>query len=95
VLLSIDKKFIIYVLILLLVSISKSFGTNVSNIDTKKGIISLMYHRFDENKYPSTNIKTEIFKQHLEEINKAEIKFINIKKFEKMMETNINEIIYF
>ncbi len=50
-----------------------------------------MYHRFDENKYPSTNIKTEIFKQHLEEINKAEIKFINIKKFEKMMETNINE----
>ncbi len=54
-----------------------------------------MYHRFDENKYPSTNIKTEIFKQHLEEINKAEIKFINIKKFEKMMETNINEIIYF
>jgi len=50
-----------------------------------------MYHRFDENKYPSTNIKTEIFKQHLEEINKTGIKFINIKKFEKMMETNINE----
>ena len=26
------------------------------------GIISLMYHRFEENKYPSTNIKLKILK---------------------------------
>ena len=29
------------------------------------GIISLMYHRFEENKYPSTNIKLKDFKEHL------------------------------
>ena len=26
----------------------------------------LMYHRFNENKYPSTNIKMEIFKKQIE-----------------------------
>jgi len=24
-----------------------------------------MYHRFEENKYPSTNIKLDIFKKHI------------------------------
>ena len=28
-----------------------------------------MYHRFNENKYPSTNIRNEIFVEHLQEIN--------------------------
>ena len=32
-----------------------------------------MYHRFNENKYPSTNIRNEIFLQHLNEIKKSEI----------------------
>ena len=66
---SIDKKFIISVLILLLISISKSFGTTINNLDINKGIIALMYHRFDENKYPSTNIINEIFIKHIIEIN--------------------------
>ena len=26
------------------------------------GVMSIMYHRFDENKYPSTNIKIDILK---------------------------------
>lgn len=30
-----------------------------------KGVLSLMYHRFNENKYPSTNIKMEIFVQQI------------------------------
>jgi len=34
-----------------------------------------MYHRFNENKYPSTNIKNEIFLEHLNEINKENNKF--------------------
>ena len=29
------------------------------------GIISLMYHRFDENKYPSTNIRMDDFLEHI------------------------------
>jgi poly-beta-1,6-N-acetyl-D-glucosamine N-deacetylase len=47
------------------------------------GIISLMYHRFEENKYPSTNIKILDFTNHLEIIKKNNIKFINPKNFQR------------
>ena len=41
-----------------------------------------MYHRFEENKYPSTNIKIIDFKEHLKMIKKSGIKFINPSNFE-------------
>ena len=88
---SIEKKFIISVLILLILSVSKSFGINLENFNTKAGVISLMYHRFDENKYPSTNIKNEVFLKHLEEIDKFEIEFIDFNKFKKVIKSNISK----
>lgn len=45
------------------------------------GIISIMYHRFEENKYPSTNIKMDDFLKHLEMIEKEKIEFVNPKNF--------------
>ena len=50
-----------------------------------------MYHRFDENKYPSTNIRMEIFKQQLSEIDKQKIEFITFNKFEKIIKNNIEK----
>ncbi len=47
-----------------------------------------MYHRFEENKYPSTNIKISEFKKHLEMIKKNDIKFINPSNFEKELYNN-------
>ena len=47
-----------------------------------------MYHRFEENKYPSTNIKISDFKKQLEIIQKSNIKFINPKDFEKELINN-------
>ena len=47
-----------------------------------------MYHRFEENKYPSTNIKILDFKKHLEIIQKNNIKFIDPKKFEMELKDN-------
>ena len=47
-----------------------------------------MYHRFDENKYPSTNIKISDFKKQLEIIQKSNIKFINPKDFKKELTNN-------
>jgi len=88
---SIDKKSIIFVLILLLLSISKSFGIDLNNLNTKNGVISLMYHRFDENKYPSTNIKSEIFIEHLNEISNAGIEFVSFEKFKKIIRNNIDK----
>ena len=40
-----------------------------------------MYHRFEENKYPSTNIKIQDFKTHLNLIEENNLKFINPKDF--------------
>ena len=78
-------------MILLLLSISKSLGVNLENLNTKKGIIALMYHRFNENKYPSTNIRNEIFKEHLQEIDNSGIDFITFKKFDELIRTNIDK----
>ena len=52
------------------------------------GIISLMYHRFEENKYPSTNIRIDDFKKHLSIIENNNIKFINPNNFEDELKNN-------
>ena len=41
-----------------------------------------MYHRFDENKYPSTNIKMDVFKNHIK-IIKDNFEFYDPSKLEK------------
>ena len=47
-----------------------------------------MYHRFNENKYPSTNIKMEIFDEHMKVIKKLNYEFYNaitfVKEFDKI-----------
>ena len=57
------KKFLI---IILFINIINSFYNSNSKAETidDYGIISLMY-RFDENKYPSTNIRMGDFKEHI------------------------------
>ena len=42
-----------------------------------------MYHRFNENKYPSTNIKIDIFKKQLELIEKNNIEYYDPAIFDK------------
>ena len=49
------------------------------------GLISIMYHRFNENKYPSTNIQLDIFKKQLDIIEKEGLKFINPRDFEESL----------
>ena len=57
-------------------------STDTNEIDDF-GIISLMYHRFEENKYPSTNIKLKDFKEHIKIIEENDINFVNPKNFEE------------
>ena len=47
-----------------------------------------MYHRFEENKYPSTNIKLKDFLEHIKIIENNNINFINPKNFEKKLKNN-------
>ena len=52
------------------------------------GIISLMYHRFEENKYPSTNIRIDNFKEHIKIIEENNISFVNPRNFEQELRNN-------
>ena len=47
-----------------------------------------MYHRFEENKYPSTNIRIDDFKKHISIIENNNIKFINPNNFEEELKNN-------
>jgi len=83
------KKFLIIYFFITLLSFQNNLYSNAfqENIEDF-GIISLMYHRFEENKYPSTNIKILDFKKQLEIIRQNNIKFINPKKFEEELVNN-------
>jgi len=45
-----------------------------------------MYHRFNEHKYPSTNIQMNIFKEQMEIIQNSNYTFSNPKQFEENFE---------
>ena len=55
------------------------------------GLISIMYHRFNESKYPSTNIQLDVFKEQLNIIEEEGIKFIHPNNFEKSLKEKKNE----
>ena len=50
-----------------------------------------MYHRFEENKYPSTNIRISDFVKQLELIESHNISFVNPKNFEQNLTLNKSE----
>ena len=66
---------------------SKIFADNKLNFDDY-GVISIMYHRFNENKYPSTNIQMEVFLEQLDMIEQMNIKFIDPKDFRQKLSEN-------
>ena len=73
----------LFIIISLFISISKAEEKNIKYYSDDKGILSLMYHRFDENKYPSTNIQMNVFKEQIEIIKKLKYSFYNPKDLEK------------
>jgi len=77
---SIIKQFLIIFLFLISTpGVSLSISNNIED----KGIIVLMYHRFEENKYPSTNVKIADFIKQIELIKKNGFRFVDANNFEK------------
>ena len=74
------KKFILF--IILFFYSTNLLAENNRYFDFDKGIVALMYHRFNEEKYPSTNIQMEVFKKQIEIIENSNISFINPINFE-------------
>ena len=61
---------------------SNAQENNVKYFSNDEGVLSIMYHRFNEFKYPSTNISMDVFKKHVELIFDANLSFYHPKKFE-------------
>ena len=77
----------LFIIILLFTYNSKAEEHNIKSYSDDKGILSLMYHRFDESKYPSTNIQMDVFKQQIKIIRNSKYKFYNPKDLEKNFHT--------
>jgi poly-beta-1,6-N-acetyl-D-glucosamine N-deacetylase len=73
----------LFIFILFIKTNSISDENNIKYYSGDEGILSLMYHRFNEHKYPSTNIQMNIFKKQMEIIKNSNYTFSNPKQFEK------------
>ncbi len=73
----------LFIIILLFTTSSKSEEKKIKYYSDDQGILPLMYHRFDENKYPSTNIQMNVFKQQIDIIRNFKYKFYDPKDLEK------------
>ena len=62
---------------------SSSQENNIKYYSNDNGVLSLMYHRFNENKYPSTNIKMNIFDEQMNIIRNLGYDFYDPKNFLK------------
>ena len=77
----------LFIVILLFSSNSKAEEKNIKYYSDDKGILSLMYHRFDENKYPSTNIQMDVFRKQIKIIKNLKYNFYDPKDLEKNFHT--------
>jgi peptidoglycan/xylan/chitin deacetylase (PgdA/CDA1 family) len=77
----------LFIIILLFNTNSNAEEKNIKYFSDDKGILSLMYHRFDENKYPSTNIQMDVFKKQIKIIKNLKYNFYDPKDLEKKFHT--------
>ena len=77
----------LFIIILLFISNSKAEETNIKYYSDDRGILSLIYHRFNEDKYPSTNIQMDVFKKQIEIIKKFKYNFYDPKNLEQNFHT--------
>ena len=60
---------------------SNAQENNSKNFSNDEGVLSIMYHRFNEFKYPSTNISMDVFINHIKLINDSNLSFYHPEKF--------------
>ena len=74
---------ILFIFIFLFSINSNAEDNNSKQYSKDEGVVSIMYHRFNESKYPSTNIQIDIFKEHWKLIKDSKFNFVHPKDFEK------------
>jgi len=73
----------LFIIILLFNFNSKAEEKNIKYYSDDSGILALMYHRFDENKYPTTNIQMDVFKKQINIIKSLKYNFYDPKDLDK------------
>ena len=72
----------LFIFLIILTFNSNAQENNFRYFSNDEGVLSIMYHRFNEFKYPSTNISMDIFKKHVDLILDANLTFYHPKDFE-------------
>ncbi len=72
--------FLLTFLLLVISSISHSQTSENMEVSSANYASFIMYHRFGDSRYPSTNIKKEQFLKHIDELLKPKYNVINIEK---------------
>ena len=67
----------LFILIFIFAVNSKAEENNIKYYSDDMGVLSLMYHRFNEEKYPSTNIQMSVFKEQIKIIKELNYNFYN------------------
>ena len=70
-------------IIISLINNSNADENNIKYYSNDMGILSLMYHRFNEKKYPSTNIQMDVFEDHIKMIKSLDYNFYDPGNLEK------------
>jgi poly-beta-1,6-N-acetyl-D-glucosamine N-deacetylase len=73
----------LFIVFFLLSVNSKAEDNNIKQYSKDEGVLSIMYHRFNETKYPSTNIQMEVFLKHTKLIKDLNYEFIHPKEFQE------------
>ena len=71
----------LFIILTLFNSNSKAEENNIKYYSDDMGTLVLMYHRFNESKYPSTNIQMDIFEQQIKIIKNHKYNFYDPKEF--------------
>ena len=74
-------------LLLFFIFLVNIFSSNVF-ADNEPGVSTFMYHRFDENKYPSTSVTKEQFLDHINFVITNEIEVISLEKLIEVMKSD-------
>ena len=73
----------LFIFIFFLLVNSNAEENNSKRYSEDEGVLSIMYHRFNEMKYPSTNIKIQIFREHIKLIENSNFTFYNPIEFQE------------
>ena len=79
------KKFIFFIIFIFYPTVLLAENNRYFSFD--KGIVTLMYHRFNEPKYPSTNVQMDIFKEQIKIIESSNAIFIDPNNLDKEIST--------